>query len=40
MANNQNHIKSKLSYIDTLDHEVPAVVVMMRDLTVGVLRNL
>ena len=39
-ASNQNLVKRKFSYINTLYHEVPAVGSAMRDLTSGVFENL
>ena len=36
----QNLVKRKFPYINTLDSEVPAVVSVMRDLTVGVSEHL
>ena len=37
---NQNLIKRKLSYIDMFDHEGPAVICAIRDLTVGVFKHI
>ena len=40
VVSNQKLIKMKLPYINTFDHEGPAVVNVMRDLTSGVFENL
>ena len=39
-ASNQNLVKRKFPYIDAFDHEGPAVVSAMRDLTVEVFEHL
>ena len=40
MASKQNIVKSKLPYIDTFDHEVPAVVIATNGLTSEVFEHI
>ena len=40
VASKQNLVKRKFPYIDTFDHEGPAVVSAMRELDVGVFEHL
>ena len=40
MENKKNIVKSKFTCINTFDHEVPAVVSAMWDITVGVFEHL
>ena len=40
MASKQNLVNKKFPYIDTFDHEGPAVISAMHDLTFGVFEHL